>query len=85
MVLCTTGQVIKFQYRKGTGKVSAAEYKGKIFRVIPTPRGHDVMVEMHNGLIRRFHASNMGRTRVVGMVERIADYVRGTQYNMPIV
>jgi len=85
MVRCTTGQVVRFQYRKGNGNVSAAQYKGKIFRVIPTPRGRDIMVQTNTGLIRRFHANQIGGVKVVGIVERMFDYARGVHYNMPIV
>jgi hypothetical protein len=84
MVRCSVGQVIKFQYRKGY-KISSADYKGKIFRIIPTMSVYDLMIEMHNGLIRRFHARNIGRVRIVGVVERTLDWSRGTQYNMPLV
>lgn len=85
MVRCTTGQVIKFQYRKGTGKVSAAQYKGKVFRVIPTAHGRDIMLQTNTGLIRRFHANQIGAVKVVGVVERMFDYARGVHYDMPIV
>lgn len=82
-IRCTRGQVIKFQYRKGYA-VSSALYKGRIIDVIPTPSGRDILMEMHNAHIRRFHVRNIGVARRVGIVERLIDWMYGTSYRLPI-
>jgi hypothetical protein len=90
MLVCNRGQVIKFQYRKqlpnGIGlPVSSALYKGRIIKIIPTANGRDVLLEMHNAHIRRFHVRGMGVTKRVGIIERLIDWLNGTSYRLPIV
>lgn len=84
MVRCTRGQVIKFSYRKPDGVVSSAQYKGRIIGVIPTPFGRDVLLEMGNEVIRRFHVCGIGKARRVGIIERVIDWMCGTSYHLPI-
>lgn len=90
MLLCNRGQIVKFSYRKQLDNgmslpPSSAQYKGKIFNIIPTPNGRDIMVEMCNGNIRRFHANQICAARNVGIVERVLDWFNNVQYNRPIV
>ena len=84
MIRCTRGQVIKFQYRKQGNAVSSAQYKGRIINVIPTTTGKDVLMEMHNAHIRRFHVRGIGVAKRVGIIERMIDWVSGTSYRLPI-
>jgi hypothetical protein len=87
MLNCNRGQVIKFQYRKAGCAVSSAQYKGRVIDIIPNPTYscYDILMEMSNAHIRRFHVRGIGAAKRVGIIERLIDWACGTSYRLPIV
>lgn len=86
MVRCSLGQVIKFQYRKAGCAVSSAQYKGRVISIIPNHNYacYDLLMEMSNAHIRRFHVRGIGAAKRVGIIERLIDWACGTSYRLPI-